>query len=249
MGTEKGIYLSIHDQTKNVFDDLENVIEVKTGVETLISLEKSVFYKYPLPYSDCELKEDDIENYSKSIYVKQVRNANYSYSRSICLDFCRHDLMMILSKNNTSCFKLDSSIRVPGNRFCSNNNTKKNVYELYKEYVDEFHRKNEILDECLTKCPLECKMVKYTSYVAMTDLTSYYEDYGKIQLMQRNLSFRKVNLKDDLINLRIYLNSMSSMFYKETPSMSIFGLISNLGGTLGLFLGKFYVYQSFKVYN
>ena len=237
LGTEKGIYLSIHDPRKNFYDDLENLIELKSGAETLISLERSVFYKYPYPYSDCELTEDEIEKYSKSIYVKQILNANYSYSRSFCLDFCRHDLM--ISKNKSSCFTLDSSIRVPNITVCHNKSyTKKSVTELYYEYVGDYYKKSEILEECLTKCPSECKMIKYTSYVTMSDLTSYLEDFSRIRLMQRNITYRKENLKNDLVRLRIYFNSMSSMFYKESPTMSIFGLVSNLGGTLGLFLGN-----------
>ncbi len=40
---------------------------------------------------------------------------------------------------------------------------------------------------------------------------------------------------EDHVHLNIYFGSLSFMNYKELPSMTQFELVSNLGGTLGIF--------------
>ena len=42
---------------------------------------------------------------------------------------------------------------------------------------------------------------------------------------------------DSVVRLKIYFGSMNYLDYVESPSISFFSLVSNLGGTLGIFLG------------
>ena len=67
-----------------------------------------------------------------------------------------------------------------------------------------------------------------------------YYDFIKYENDQLNegLNYDTIE-RDDLLILKIFYSSLNYMSYKESPSISIFGLISNLGGTLGLFLGKY----------
>ena len=63
-------------------------------------------------------------------------------------------------------------------------------------------------------------------------------DYAKYH---NNVTNDSVDI-ENLVILKIFYGSMSYMSYKEWPSMSVFGLISNLGGILGLFLGITYIF-------
>ena len=44
----------------------------------------------------------------------------------------------------------------------------------------------------------------------------------------------------DMVCFVISFGSMNYVSYKESPSISIFALLSNLGGILGLFLGNLF---------
>ena len=59
----------------------------------------------------------------------------------------------------------------------------------------------------------------------------------KQSLNKRNRNSEENIDREDLVLLKIFYGSLSYVLYRETPSMSSFGLISNLGGILGLFLG------------
>ena len=72
LGIEKGIYLSILDKSTNPFNDLDHVINVKAGVETLIQINKEIYEKYPYPYSNCKIIVP-----SESIYYDEIIKSNY----------------------------------------------------------------------------------------------------------------------------------------------------------------------------
>jgi hypothetical protein len=213
----KGFYLSIDDRRINVYDDFDDVVFIESGHETSLMMDKATFYKKPSPYSDCEIESDD---YYDSIYFNQVKKANYSYSRSFCLDFCIQDNIL----RECNCTLPKSSIRLPQLRYCPlNKNSDENKCAKENEFTKEFQSK------CLKQCPLECKKNKFISFVTTKKFDSDIKKY---------LNNPKDN-KNDLIILKIYFGSMSDVEYKQSVAMSKYNLLSNIGGTLGIFLGKY----------
>ena len=93
----KGVYLSIDDRSVNPYIDFEDVILVPTGLETNILIDKSIFHKYPKPYSTCDFDVQDLSsNYytENSIYFKAIESdPSYLYTQSLCLEICRLNLM------------------------------------------------------------------------------------------------------------------------------------------------------------
>ena len=212
-GFQKGFYLSIDDKHTNPFDDFDDVILIRPGLETSILIEKSKFTKYPKPYSKCDFRLDDLDsiNYfrQKSKYFKQVLDANYPYTQSTCIYYCVLDYYI----KECNCTTHGSSIKIPNLRFCSMNVSTKCIssnyfYRLYNNY-------------CRSICPQECNKVKYFNSISNSKIDS-----------QLNHS------SEDIVYLSIYFGSMSYIEYSEIPSITIYGLVSNLGGTLGIFLGK-----------
>ena len=163
--------------------------------------------------------------------------SNYKYSQSICLDFCKYDLM--LSKN--VCPHLDSSIRIPNKINCPPKNLSKRSIEEEQnsQMAANFYNLSYYEKECYEKCPLECKKIKYSSDVSILPLsntfTEYIESLGLLRKYEKLYDRQK--LFKNLISIRISFSSMSQLNYVESPTMGLFDLISNLGGTLGLFLG------------
>lgn len=229
----KGLWLSIHEKNKNSYNDLDDIIQILPGVETNIILERSEFEKYPKPFSNCESEETLI-----SKYYEQMKVLNYQYSQSICLDFCKYDLLL---KRNESCPDLDSSIRLPNKVNCSFHYSKNiNIDELERNYINNFYNLSIYDQECYDSCPLECKKVKFTHFVNILPYQDdVLEEMQNNRLIKLNKSFEKKSVKNNLIQLIIKFGSMNYIRYVESPTMNLFDLISNLGGTLGLFLGIF----------
>jgi hypothetical protein len=212
----KGLYLSIDDRRINVYDDFDDIVFIESGLETSLMMDKSSFYKMHKPYSECEVESE--ENFD-SIYLNQVKKANYSYSKTYCLDFCIQDHIL----NQCNCTLPKSSIRLPKLKYCTLD-INSDEYKCAKEN----QKKEEFKSKCNIECPLECKKNKFTSYVTTRKFDSDIMRYLNKSNENRN----------DLIILKIYFGSMTDIEYKELAAMSRYNLLSNIGGTLGIFLGK-----------
>jgi hypothetical protein len=219
---EKGVFVSIDDQIVNVYNDFDDLIDVSTGVETNIFLKRSVFTRYPRPYSNCRF--DHARKGFK--YYDKIIEAGYSYSQSICLSFCRHE--------KQGCILPFSSIRIPNRTFCEINDSR-NISYAYK--------KNEYIPiECFEECPLECKTTSFDYTVTTFKYPKYLANGNYEQLIAKGLINANQteiigNTLNSVVRLKIYFGSMNYLEYSELPSISIFSLVSNLGGTLGIFLG------------
>ena len=147
-------------------------------------------------------------------YYDQIKSAGYEYSQSMCISFCQVDRI------GSNCTLRVSSIKAHNNmdNFCPHD---KLLYEswliddpieiLYKKYF-----KNENVDkECAKMCPLECNTEQFDLLLTRNEL--------------RNLS--------DSTNIILYFDSAGYLNYEESPSISVYNLISNIGGSIGLLLG------------
>ena len=225
LGIEKGIYLSILDKSTNPFNDLDHVINVKAGVETLIQINKEIYEKYPYPYSNCKIVEP-----SESIYYDEIIKSNYSYSKSLCLDYCYLDLL----KKRDNCSLLMNSIHFIENHqnesYCKNESF--NFFNLWLLFS------GVNLKFCQEQCPFECKQIKYSSYVT----TNKYDFTLKMQndsmIDWSTMIEDKSRPENDFVYLNIHFHTLNYIHYEEIPAVSFINFISNLGGVISLFLGK-----------
>jgi hypothetical protein len=98
---------------------------------------------------------------------------------------------------------------------------------------------NNITNKCSKLCPRECETIKYDVDIYINKFSQMNIDYVKYHDNITNKNVDSV-IENNLLILKIFYGSLSYMSYKEWPTMSLFGLISNLGGILGLFLGNIY---------
>ena len=232
LGFDKGLFISIDPNNKETFTDFENLIEISSGYQTNIQIHKSLFQKYPKPYSNCDIHMKDSIDFLKSDNIQlinEIIQANFTYSHSLCMIFCRHKLF---NQNNVTCKFKSNSLQVPNVNYCQANKNLSLIIE-YENILNE-----NITKSCLNMCPMECETIKYDTDIFITKYPEWFFDYFKYVYENLNKDNDTSIDREDFLILKIFYGSLNYMSYKESPSMSLYGLISNLGGTLGLFLGN-----------
>ena len=101
-----------------------------------------------------------------------------------------------------------------------------NQYNLFK--------KSNVDDSCSTLCPLECDSVEYNLLVSSANYPSFssYLVYGKYF---ENMTFEELQKKS--IAISIFYSDLSYIYIGESVKTLVIDLFSNIGGTLGLFVG------------
>ena len=116
-----------------------------------------------------------------------------------------------------------------------------NGTDIMRKCIDSYT--NKIISDkeffikyCLDRCPVECDYIIYktnTNYVQFSDkVLDYYKlmypQYGNMtnEMLGKNVVYLNVN----------YAN-LQYTFINQIPTSDLISLISNIGGTLGLFLG------------
>jgi hypothetical protein len=121
-----------------------------------------------------------------------------------------------------------------------------------------FYKSSQLIGACYDHCPVECTEVQYD----LTVSTSSYPTEWYAQVLTNNTKFNVVintylaNSNVSLINYTNNFNELKNaiarvnVFYEDlryteiddNPAMDSIGLLGTLGGNLGLFLGKNFVF-------
>jgi hypothetical protein len=175
--------------------------------------EKTVETKLKYPFNNCWERE----NLPDTTLVRQLSATNITYRQINCFEVCFQDFV----RN----YALEHEL--------SENEAKE------KEIVNNYDR----VRNCDHLCPLECESIQYKisqSTYSLSDL-GYYEKYlsSLIPLVEKKLNIT-VNSTDEFsknyLDLVIVPESLKYTKISQTPKTSLSALISNLGGSTGLFL-------------
>ena len=213
--TRSGLFLWIHNKSSppNIerFNNHDDPVKVNIGFSYLLAIDRTKEKKKPKPYSQCY--EDPIEfEKNKTIINYILYNKNESYSQVKCLELC-FDLYYI--QNNTcNCPEAKlGSVWLD----CWINREKEKDSCTYTTKNNFYQTK--IVDYCSQFCPLECNHDSFS-------FTLSSDDY-----IRHNAS----------TEVLIYYRSLKYTSIKQKEKVTIFDLISNLGGSLGLFIGLSFV--------
>ena len=101
-----------------------------------------------------------------------------------------------------------------------------------------------IPQNCHDQCPLECDSINYELRTSSADYPSVVYantlmDNPNIQAKYAaNLSQMSYeSLRRSMVQISVYYNNLGYDQYEEIAKMEVIDLVSNIGGTLGLFLG------------
>ena len=194
---------------------------VQPGKSTFMQIKKTLINKQPYPYSECSsLNKIDPE---LSEYIKG------SYRQHDCFELCLQ--RMIIDK--CGCYFLQYP-KLFNSKPCLN-------FTLISCARQEYKLQSEIglKKKCSLSCPLECGSVLYDYSASVLDFPSvaYYKAL-KGEFEQRNgyaPSFEE--MKQGSYALSIYYTQLEYTEISELVKTNVFDLFSNVGGTLGLFLG------------
>jgi hypothetical protein len=221
----EGMRVFIHNNS--IIPSYSEGVNVEPSKITDIAIQRTFIQKEPYPYSDCI----DLANLN-SDYYKFLIGLNRAYRQQDCFDLCLqkkiiencrcYDMNYPMISNSTPC-KFE-------NLGCTNL-----MYTLFKN--------NTIDDSCMKQCPLECESIKYDVLLSNNVVLSKqsYElfkssiDHFVNTNNEFNLTYEEI--KQRYLFLNIYYSELSFIKISESPKTSIIDLLSNLGGTLGLYVG------------
>jgi hypothetical protein len=154
-------------------------------------------------------------NYMKSI--------NYSYTQKECVVLCRN--LLANETSNCNCFinNLNEKYLIK----CHDNNNDSKLIKCTEDFYATFN-----IEKCAMYCPLECDSFYYdirlNTKLILTNGQITDDIYG----------FKTYeNMSKTFFGIYVYYEDLKYTLIEQNPRIELFGLISNVGGTLGLFLG------------
>ena len=235
---ENGFLISISNDIAYSISSTESV-KISAGMSTNIILKAFTIKKQPKPYSECTEDLTSINSYDSECY-RELYLPNRKYFYSDCNDMCFQKYLGELCACQTALFSFSYYKNM---RFCSGpelNTNKINpndsicVNKAFREYA----LKPELKKKC--NCPLECETNSFShAYSISEDPTIQYSKFLMNQsLIKKRLgSLSYIDLKQNVARVQIFYNELKETFISEEIKTKIFDLVSNIGGTLGLFLG------------
>ncbi|XP_013402272.1 acid-sensing ion channel 5 isoform X2 [Lingula anatina] len=87
--------------------------------------------------------------------------------------------------------------------------------------------------ECGARCPEACQIIEYPPTVSYAPFPNYYMAQELASMYGTNANYASENL----VGLSIYYKDLNNRLTKKNPAMTPSGLLSDIGGQLGLFIG------------
>ena len=230
-----GLLIRLDNVSHKIDHSLEGIV-VSAGSATNLALKREIRSSLPKPYSNCDLTEDGARpDKTYSDLFDLIVKSSYEYSQRYCLIQCFQQLTIRTCNCSISIFASLSNENT-----CASN--EEIVCSFNIVYYNIYLKNNYIRDACLPQCPLECSSSEITYATSTYDLLGdtyldVVQDNSNLSSDFIDRSITEENVKQSIVRLNIYYDTLSYKESEETPQMDIVTLIANIGGNLGLFLG------------
>jgi len=226
------LYISIHNHTKMPETIYNKGYFISSGCKNYFSIKRIKDEKLEQPYNDC-YKDVSQSNFNQTI-INYLKSKNYAYNQKDCISLCKN-----LKYNETSkcgCYldSLDDEIFIKCYKINST------IAKCIDKFLTSFNTK--IINECQSNyCPLECDSFEYDiglyqqSILTSGKISKFYND--SIHTGFTNDFKTYENVSKTFFSINVYYEDLKYTLISQQPKIELFGLISNLGGILGLFIG------------
>ena len=210
---------------------------IYSGILTKVSINKNKLIRKSIPYSNCIDELTNVDSYSSECYKKTFSNEKM-YKFSDCANMCLQKF--IGDKCDFQLIQLGKSYYKEKRILSILKSMNQTDLQCGISCLTKFKNSDEFLKEC--DCPEECESSGYTHSLSYANYPT--DSYAKY-LIKNSLFFKRFSanyslesFKKEILYLRIYFEDMKETVTKQEIKTQLADLISNLGGTLGLFLGK-----------
>ena len=199
--------VSVYNQTQNSSTIFNKGFHISTGSRNYFSIKRIYDSKLEYPYNDCH---NDVSKFAMNkTVINYMRNKNLEYSRMECIRIFENS--KFLEENNCNC-SLNNFDEYPY-KVCYNSTEQQ---KCYNKFIDNFN--NKYLDQMFSEhCPLECDTFNYD--ISINSRTSQ-------TLSEKNS-----------VGIYVYYEDLKYTLISQQPKIQFIDLISNIGGSLGLFVG------------
>jgi hypothetical protein len=224
--SNRGAHLFIHNKSNILSSES---FDVPASLETDIRLSRTRVFKLGPPHSNC-VQEGDFYD---SLFYNIIINQGYAYKQSDCFDLCFQQYLI----KNCSCYE-PSFNSLSYNKPClslADSLCEMNAFE-------RFLNKNN-MDKCLLSCPLECnsKDFEYTLSFSQFPTEEYAKQLRKLNrvraLFGPNRTTNYDDIKKNFLSINLFYEDFKVNLIEEVAKLTIEDLLSNIGGTLGLYTG------------
>ena len=226
----RGLKVLVHNQSYSIEEDAE-FLSLKPGEEANIAFERAFTSHTPWPYRKCFNLD---VGFDSDLY-RMTKRLNKTYRQKDCY------LLFLQQKIQSECqcyflmYPKMTNTKLPP---CLN--------ETQSECLQEVGVTDEDFKEFSLNCPLECDYVDYNIKVTSLAYPSL-EEYEFLKQKSTKFNFTQklygidlstyASYKEYFYSFNIYYSSGKYTYISDSPQMTTFGLLSNLGGSLGMFLG------------
>jgi len=239
IGSDDGFWLTLYTNTNFDFGELKilfhNYTEnpkniyrkgsiISSGTNNFFLIKRTLDQKLESPYNEC-LKDINQFAFDKTI-IDYLNKSNRKYSQVECFNLC-YNLDYNLT-NPCECYL--ASLDEEPSFSCGNNNS----------CTEQFNNNFKQIEKCSHLCPLECDQYSYEIFHTPAKITGsgiinkFTDDYF-YSFLPDFQTYENVSKTYYLIN--VYYENLKYTLISQQPKIELFGLISNLGGILGLFIG------------
>jgi hypothetical protein len=205
---------------------------VSTGSYNYFVVKRAFEKKLEEPYNNCLKNITDFKG--NNSLIERLLVSSKSYLKKDCISMCRN---LKYFENNTcncpfnnlkddliaKCSQRNTSIISPTTRKCTNS------------FIEEFQA-NDPNKVCADYCPVECDSFD----LLITHFSQVITPTGNVSNDTYLVSDFKTyeNVSKTFLSIAVYYDDLKYILTEQKPKIETFDLISNIGGYLGLFLGK-----------
>ena len=213
--------------------DGNSEIDLLSGVETSVSVERVYATQLAYPYSNCHVDDEAERTFHSDLYDLFVKHGK-QYKQTDCLELCQN--RVFLDTCNCTIIDMFSVFNA------TNCNSNTEMTCLYKVYHDKVLAPNFFKENCYPLCPLECSTTQYKTYQTsnlfdpeiyldvVRERTNFLSEYDDQTLSD-------AAIRSGLVKVNIYYESLSYTQVQETVKINEVSLIATIGGFMGMFLG------------